>query len=140
MDNQHWWTTPLEDENGELVMVTGRGDISTFRNHPRFHIRITVGWQYGPSGMPSEADAKMMETATDEFHKILTKDPVAVLTGIYTGAGRRDWVFYTLSTNIFNNKLNEAFRSLPLLPLEISAENDPEWEEYDEMCSLSRQD
>ncbi len=121
-------------------MVTGRDDVSTFRNNPRFHIRVTVSWQYGSCGMPSETDAKTMEIATDAFHSILTKDPVAVMTGIYTGAGRRDWVFYTLSTNIFNKKLNEAFSTLPLLPLEITAENDSSWEEYHEMCTLSKQE
>ena len=61
----------------------------------------------------------------------------AMMTGIYTGEGRRDWVFYTLSTNIFGRKLNEALASLPLLPISIYCENDPSWGEYDEMKSLS---
>ncbi len=61
------------------------------------------------------------------------------MTGIYTGAGERTWVFYTLSTNIFNKKLNAALEPLPLLPLQISAENDPQWEEYDEMCECEVQ-
>jgi len=43
-------------------------------------------------------------------------------------------VFYTLSTHIFGKKLNAALESLPVLPLEIYAENDPDWAEYDEMC------
>jgi hypothetical protein len=46
-------------------------------------------------------------------------------------------VFYTLSTHIFQRKLNEALAELPLLPLQISAENDPNWDEYSEMKSLS---
>ena len=76
-----------------------------------------------------------MEAATDAMQAQLAADPVAVLTGIYTGAGERTWVFYTLSTNIFGKKLNAALADpMPLLPLEISAENDPEWAEYDEMC------
>ena len=83
--------------------------------------------------MPSDADAETMGTATDNFDAVLAKDPVAILTGIFTGAGERVWVFYTLSTNIFQKKLNEALAPLPLLPLEITAENDPRWEAYDEM-------
>ncbi|MDE6287730.1 MAG: DUF695 domain-containing protein, partial [Muribaculaceae bacterium] len=59
--------------------------------------------------------------------------PVAVMTGIFTGAGERTWVFYTLSTAIFQKKFNQALADLPLLPLEITAENDPYWEAYDEM-------
>lgn len=131
-----WWTAPAESADGRLIMVSGRNDISTFRNNPRFVIRINISWRYSDApdaGMPSDEDAKLMEKATDALQEVLRRDPVAVMTGIYTGAGEREWVFYTLSTNIFQKKLNEALADLPLLPLVISAENDPDWAEYDEM-------
>ena len=67
---------------------------------------------------------------------VFHKDPVAVLTGVFTGGGERTWVFYTLSTHIFQKKINEALADLPLLPLEISAENDPGWDAYAEMEEL----
>ena len=54
---------------------------------------------------------KVQDALTDAFYK----DPIAVLTGIYTGDGERNWVFYTLSTNIFGRKLNEALQSFELL-------------------------
>lgn len=138
-ERNDWWTCPTESEDGRLVMVTGRRDIERFRNNRRFTIRVEVIWPYDgtASGMPDDATAKMMEEITDSFNAILDKDPVAVMTGIYTGAGERNWVFYTLSTNIFNKKLNEAFGPYPLLPLQITAENDPDWAEYDEMRELS---
>jgi hypothetical protein len=121
-------------------MVTGRRDIAKFRDNPRFSIRVEITWVYDEStsaGMPDLATSELMEQATDNLSKIFAADPVAVLTGIYTGAGERNWVFYTLSTHIFQRKLNEALAELPLLPLQISAENDPDWEEYTEMRSLS---
>ena len=46
-------------------------------------------------------------------------------------------MFYTLSTNIFNKKLNQALAPFPMLPLSIYAENDPDWLEYAEMRDLS---
>lgn len=132
------WTAPAESEDGRLIMVTGRSDVKKFRENPRFKIRVEVVWPYSTApdaGMPSDADAEIMGEATERFEAIFEKDPVAVLTGIFTGAGERTWVFYTLSTNIFNKKLNEAFEPFPLLPLQISAENDPDWEAYDEMAT-----
>lgn len=138
-DHSEWWTSPLEDEDGNRIMVTGRGDIEKFRNNPRFNIRVTVSLPYDADaqGMPRREAAEQLEQIVDLMQAELHQDPVAVLTGLYTGAGRRDMVFYTASTNIFNKKLNSALASLPLLPLEISAENDPEWAEYDEMRELS---
>lgn len=131
-----WWTAPAESADGRLIMVSGRRDIDRFRANPRFSIRIEVSWQYSDAPdaeMPADDVARLMEQATDALQATLDADPVAVMTGIYTGAGRRDWVFYTLSTHIFQKKLNEALAPLPLLPLHITAENDPAWEEYDEM-------
>ena len=76
--------------------------------------------------MPGADDAAMMEAVTDRLADAFRKDPVAVMTGIYTGDGRRDWIFYTASVHIFGRKLNEALADLPLLPLTVYTENDPD--------------
>lgn len=131
-----WWTSPTESVNGQLIMVTGRRDIHKFRDNPKFNIRVEITWEYtstGSSGMPDTATSELMEKVQDALQGVFTKDPVAVLTGIYTGDGERNWVFYTLSTHLFQRKINTALADFPLLPLKISAENDPSWEEYDEM-------
>lgn len=84
-----WWTAPTESESGRLIMVTGRDDVGRFRDNPRFSIRVEVGWDYGcdASGMPGADDAAMMEAVTDRLADAFRKDPVAVMTGIYTGDG-----------------------------------------------------
>lgn len=135
MAEEKWWTCPLEDDEGHLIMVTGRSDVEKFRNNPRFNIRVAIDLPYTSTtdGMPDTTAAEMLEAVLDSLKEELRKDPVAVLTGVYTGAGVRTMVFYTLSTNIFNKKLNTALAHLPLLPLEITAENDPEWLEFKEM-------
>lgn len=138
MSESEWWTAPTENEDGtRTILVTGRKDIDKFRSNPRYSIRIEITWKYEgkPDGMPSDNDAAMMEKVQDALEETFRKDPVAVMTGVFTGDGERDWIFYTTSTHIFGRKLNEALATLPILPLNIYAENDPGWEEYDEMAS-----
>ena len=134
-----WWTAPTESENGNLIMVTGRRDIENFKNNPKFNIRIEVTWKYNSdiSGMPDFETSSLMEEVQTSIEDTFKKDPIAVLTGIYTGDGERNWIFYTLSTNIFGKKFNEALQSFELLPITIYAEKDPEWNEYQEMKSLT---
>lgn len=136
-----WWTSPATAEDGRLIMVTGRRDVRKFRENPRFNIRVEVSWKYscGADGMPGVEDSGMMEKVQELLTAEFDKDPVAVLTGVYTGDGERNWVFYTLSTHIFGKKLNQALESLPLLPLNIYTEDDPDWAEYDEMseCEIN---
>lgn len=135
MEKDSWWTAPAESEDGHLIMVTGRRDVDKFRSNPRFSIRIEVTWKYDgdSTGMPDTATSQLMEEAQEALLNIFHKDPVAILTGIFTGDGQREWVFYSLSTHIFGKKLNEALAPFPMLPISVYCENDPGWQQYDEM-------
>lgn len=117
-------------------MVTGRKDVRKWMDNPKFNIRVEVTWRYSgdASGMPDVATSTLMEQVQEVLTGCFAKDPVAVLTGIYTGDDERNWIFYTLSTHIFGRKLNECLSEFPVLPLDIYCENDPEWLEYKEMC------
>lgn len=127
-----WWSYPCEAENGRTIIVSGQDGIDNRRLSGKYIYRIEVSWTYPalPDGMPDDGAAEMLERVTDAFREALAGDKVAVMTGIYTGDGKRDWVFYTRNLRIFNSFFNRALSSLPQLPLEIEAEEDPEWEEY----------
>lgn len=137
-----WWTSPTESENGRLIMVTGRRDVDKFRNNSRFNIRVEISWKYDgdASGMPNYETSTLMEQVQEALDAEFKKDPIAILTGIYTGDNERNWVFYTLNTHIFGRKLNEALVNFELLPITIYCENDPDWNEYQEMKELSEID
>ena len=133
--SDEWWTAPAEGDNGELILVTGRRNMDEIMASKIFNDRIEVTWNYAPqaNGLPDESTSKLMEQVHDALRAEIDKDPVAIMTGIYTGAGERNWIFYTRSINIFGRKLNEILAPFELLPLSIYAEKDPEWNEYREM-------
>ena len=122
-----WWTAPAEGDNGSLILVTGRRCMDNVIATGVYRYRVEVTWPY-------EGDSKVMEEVTDAMNENLDRDPVAVLTGIYTGDGQRNWVFYTRSLHIFQRKFNEIMAPFPALPLQFEAEEDPDWQEYREMC------
>ena len=131
-----WWTAPAESEDGQLIMVTGRSGLEQVKAAGVFVYRIEVNWAYKPDdkGMPDYATSRLMEQVTDALEAEFSKDPVAVNTGIYTGAGERNWVFYCRSLHIFQRKINTILAPSETLPLTFHAEEDPEWAEYAEMC------
>lgn len=136
---ERWWSAPTEADNGSTVIVTGRDYMDEVMAKGKFIYRVTVSWEYNAlsSGMPEDKDARMMEKATDALMAEFNRDKVAYLTGIYTGDGRRDWVFYTSNLNIFGKVFNRAMASLDQMPLLIEAEEDPDWLEYREMREIS---
>ena len=131
-----WWTAPAESEDGQLIMVTGRSGLEQVKATGVFVYRIEVTWTYEPDakGMPDYATSRLMEQVTEAMEAEFSKDPVAVNTGIYTGAGERNWVFYCRSLHIFQRKLNTILEPFETLPLTFHAEDDPDWAEYAEMC------
>lgn len=135
-EKDNWWTAPAESEDGRLIMVTGCRDVAKFRDNPRYNIRVEITWRYqgDAKGMPDLPTSTLMQEVQDALTETFRKDPIAVLTGIYTGADERNWIFYTLSTHIFGRKLNETLAQFELLPISVYTENDPDWGEYDEMC------
>lgn len=135
-EKDDWTTIPTCDDDGNTIIVTANLDVAKFRSREKYNIRVEITLPYTPSGslgFPDEETAVMMEQITESFQKNLKGKNTAILTGIYTGASERNWVFYTFSTEIFNRFLNYSLSALPLLPLRIYAENDPTWAEYDEM-------
>lgn len=132
---EKYWSYPAESESGKTIIVTGRDGIDKFRESGKYVYRIDVSWRYNalPDGMPEDADARLMEEVTDALSEAFRKDKVAVLTGIYTGDGSRDWVFYTKNLRIFSTVFNKALEELPTVPFVIEAAEDAEWEEYTDM-------
>ena len=134
-NSDKWWTYPAEGEKGQTVIVTGRDDIDHFRENGKYIYRIDVSWNYNAlsNGLPEDQDAKIMEQVTDLLLAAFKKDQVAVMTGIYTGEGRRDWVFYSKNLPLFNKVFNRALQDLPTIPFLIEAEEDKDWDEYLQM-------
>lgn len=137
--SDEWWTSPTESDNGKLIIVTGRADMDTETATGKLNVRVEISWHYqgDGAGMPDVPTSTVMEGVTEALKEVFRKDPVAVMTGIYTGDNERNWVFYTRSVHIFEKKINEALAPFDLLPIKIYTENDPEWLEYQEMKEAS---
>lgn len=134
-----WWTTPTVADNGQTVMVTGRDGLEEAIECGKYTDRIEITWRYAAdaNGMPDKEESKLIGEVDEALREALKKEKACILTGIYTGDGRRDWIVYTKNPRIFNAVLNKALAPFPLLPLELYAEKDPEWAEYQEMRSLT---
>ncbi len=136
------WFTALSQENGQLVYVSGRKDLEDFRKKGALRIRAEIKWLYSAdnSGMPEAKEGELIAEVEEKLRRAMEKDKLAILTGNYTGAGAKYWVFYTRHLPSFGERLNECLTEYELLPLEIQCEEDPNWEEYSDMLTLEGQD
>ena len=138
-----WFTAISENEDGSYTFISGRSDIDAFINSKKMKQRMEVTWRYeaDEKGMPKiDKEAKIMEEVENRLRTALEKDKLAILTGIYTGQGKREWIFITRNLNAFGERLNDALRGLPQLPIEIYAEDDPDNEEYKNLLEIKGED
>lgn len=134
-----WFTALSENEDGSYTFISGRSDIDEFINSGKLKERVEVTWTYekDEKGMPAiDKEAQIMEAVEERLRAALEKDKLAILTGIYTGQGKREWVFITRSTAAFGERLNDALAGLPQLPITIYAEQDPDNEEYKSLLDI----
>ncbi len=134
-----WWTTPTESHTGAKIIVTGRDGMEPFIQKGKYSVRVDVAMYYSAleDGMPDDADAEILGKITDALISVFDRDGVAILTGIYTGDGIRDWVFYTKNLRTFGSVFNCALAPFPQLQLSFEATEDAAWEEYSEMRNLT---
>lgn len=138
-----WFTAIAEsDEGNDTIFVSGRCGIDEFRLSGKFKERVEVTWRYeaDSKGMPNEATAMLMEEVINSLRRAVEKNKLAILTGVYTGAGERNMIFYARNAPAFGVALNEALMQYELLPLTIYVEKDTDWCEYAEMCMLREDD
>ncbi|MFI3297140.1 MAG: DUF695 domain-containing protein [bacterium] len=133
-----WFSTMAETDNGMPMFIAGRDDINNFIESGKFKERVEIYWTYTPShnNMPSTEEGKLLEEVMNILQQVMEKDKLAILTGIYTGNGERTLVFYTRTSRVFGERLNEALINHPELPITLYVEIDPEWNEYHEMCEI----
>lgn len=134
-----WFTALSENEDGTYTFISGRSDIEEFINSGKLKERLEVKWTYeaDAKGMPAiDKEAQIMEAVEERLRTAVEKDKLGILTGIYTGQGKREWIFITRNTAAFGERLNDALAGLPQLPIEIYAEQDPDNEEYKALLEI----
>ncbi|MDL2255797.1 DUF695 domain-containing protein [Parabacteroides sp. OttesenSCG-928-K15] len=133
-----WFTALSEGENGNMVAVYGRDELTEFVESGKFKERVEITWKYegDKNGMPADDLAELMEKVEETLRKAMEKDKLSILTGVYTGEGEKIWVYYTRTTRVFGVRLNEVLTPFELLPISIYTEVDPGWEEYLDMYEM----
>lgn len=134
----NWFSTMAEADNEMPIFISGRDNLDEFRLSGKFKERVEIYWKYEShhNGMPSDADGEIMEQVINALRNAVEKDKLAILTGIYTGNNERTLVFYTRTSRVFGERLNDALAEFPQLPITLYVEIDPKWNEYLELCEI----
>lgn len=141
----NWFTALAENLDGTYTFISGRSGIDEFIASGKFKERIEITWRFSTpdeKGLPTDdQEAELMEEVEEKLRIAMEKNKLAILTGVYTGQGSRQWIYITRNTAAFGEMLNKTLQTYPQkLPIEIYAEKDPDNKEYKELLELKQEE
>jgi Family of unknown function (DUF695) len=131
------WTIAEGPVNGDAnFLLRFRPNLQDFIATKKYNKRLTIIWNYEPvnsSLMPNDEDTALMTDVENALVDILENDLQAILAFVYTGDSQKEWHWYSSDIGETGNRLNEALSNFDVLPLELLSEDDPDWNEYNEV-------
>lgn len=101
--------------------------------NPAYGRRLTIIWTFdsdNESGMPNVFQNTELGYFEDTLVDVLDATGLAILAFVFTCSGQREWHFYVSDVNAVGQAINVALAGRPVLPIELTVEDDPEWSEY----------
>ena len=126
-------------ENGLPFTIRFREDLPEKSELKRLNTLIVISWLFESldgTGMPADEIEDQMEAFENLLDDALVDKGTARLVTVFTGEGLREWQFYTDDEEFFIRKFNEAMEGQPVLPLEIEALEDENWDSYKDYTGI----
>ncbi|MDP2260501.1 MAG: DUF695 domain-containing protein [Caulobacter sp.] len=120
--------TDEEDEAGLIVRCRAR--LPAPESRKAWQHLVLIGWTYedqDDTGLPPKAVDRQMDAFEEAVTAAVQDSGAGVLVASLTGAGVREWRFYTLGPDAFMEALNAGLEGHPEYPLEFDAFEDPDW-------------
>ena len=140
---ESWVMDEGELDNGLPFTLRFREDLPDEGDLKKLTTLIVVSWVYDSengTGMPTDEELNRMEAFENLMDDALVEKGTARLMTVFTGEGIREWQFYTDDEDFFMEKFNEALNEQPVLPLEIDAFEDENWDAYNDLTGLGIQE
>lgn len=126
-------------DNGMPFFTRFREDLPGESEIEKLNTLIIVSWIYesdNGNGLPPEDILEAMDHFENLMDDAIVEKGAAHLMTVFTGDGIREWQFYTDDEEIFMRKFNAAMVGQPVLPLEIEAFEDADWDAYQDLIRL----
>jgi hypothetical protein len=131
-DNDTWSAGEGENE-GTPFILRYRPHLQDFIATKKFNKHLTITWQYESDDdllLPTDEDIDLMQEVENALVDTFETDLQCVLAFVYIGQNQKEWHWYSSDIKETGLRLNKALDNFDELPLDLSSEDDPDWEEY----------
>lgn len=133
MSSDDLWTIATGQDGDKPLIFRIRNKAPSFARKSDFPHLIAVSWPYESlrdNEMPSQDVVEQMDQFEELVETALERARQAFLSVVVTGNGVREWQWYSRDPNETMELVNEALAGCDPFPIQLSLEEDPEWEGY----------
>lgn len=133
------WTLLRATHEGSTLLIRAREFVDGV-DRAAYPIRLSVFWEMAEpdeNGLASPTEVVPMETFEDRLVEAVDLDGQSLLSAVITGKGQRQWVFHTADTGEFLRRLTDMPQEEDRYPIEIEAEEDPDWEYFEAVTATA---
>ena len=130
------WFTANDDNNGVPVVLQGRNTLNHLIGLASHSTLVRLVWKYEPAGthgLPSDEEAERMARFEAAIVPALEAERICIFYCIFQQEGIKEWLAYCSSVDAAEEVLNVALMDHDEYPIELLAEDDPEWTDYKAM-------
>lgn len=126
------WYLAEGEIDGLPAFVRFRDNVESFILSGNYRNFLRIVWEFEADehGLPSDDETERLESFEDNLCEALEADDHAVLSFAMTNDGLRQWVFYTQDVKESVRLFNEMPQEEERFPIELTTQEDPNWEEY----------
>jgi hypothetical protein len=127
------WSAGEGENEGTPFILRYRPHLQDFIATEKYTKRLTIIWQYESDDellLPNDEDIDLMQEVENALVDSLENDLQCVLAYVYVGQNQKEWHWYSSDIKVTGLRLNEALDEFDQLPIELSSDDDPNWEEY----------
>lgn len=123
------WVVAEATSRGKPLIVRMRSTLPAQGDQSLFCHLVIIKWAYEPNerGMPDSDTHKLMNAFEDALEAGTEQRLTGVQAVSLTGAGEKEWRYYTTEVDGFIESLNGDVAGHPQYPLQIESFLDPEW-------------
>ena len=129
------WTVGTADQDGQPIIIRVRSQAPDAEGRARYPQLIVIGWPYdgNETGLPDTEDNAGMQAFEDALERGLEPTGIGVQVASLTGAGHKEWRYYTPDPDAFVAALNASLDGHPTYPLEIEMFSDADWQGFQQL-------
>lgn len=137
------WIRASGELHDKPITIQYRDGWELMKESEKYPVCVQIAWNAesadDSNGFPGQGEQQRIMAFHDQLQSQLEQDEKAVVCMMITHSGVNQWVVYSQSVEHAEDGLNQIPTEDGLFPIEVVADEDPDWQTFTQVYQAIRQ-